>query len=353
MDYTTSSGNFGLLETLEAGRRNINMAVDGISDAETRRALRSVMDEELSKISVVISKELAEKAILARELSLRNSKGEKASCGIPDRKMSRQLQPAVHKPERDLSVESGVALVLRPKGAPVDCKGEFTKRMDPVKDGLRIDSMRTTNKGDLVVTVPTESDSESLRSNKSLTEVFDINGASNSWPKLRITNVDGSLPQERVLRGLISQNSLSEKLGIGIEGKLRIRGRVGPRGTPTTSWILEAYPLVWKALRDKGRAYIENRKCRVREYFTVPRCFKCHVYGHSSRHCTVGRLCGRCGDSGHSRSECTARTSVCVPCSRRGIRCSNGPARCVSYRAALKVAHSKIFKNQSVEDSST
>ena len=166
---------------------------------------------------------------------------------------------------------------LRPKCAPVDRKGQFTKRVDPVKDGLRIDSMRTTNKGDLVVTVPTESDSESLRSNKSLTEVFDINGASNSWPKLRITNVDGSLPQERVLRGLISQNSLSEKLGIGIEGKLRIRGRVGPRGTPTTSWILEAYPLVWKALRDKGRAYIENRKCRVREYFTVPRLSLIHI----------------------------------------------------------------------------
>jgi len=67
--------------------------------------------------------------------------------------------------------------------------------------------------------------------------------------------MDRSVPQERVLQGLISQNSLGEKLGISIEGKLRIRGRVGPRGTPTTSWILEAHPLVWKALRDKGRAY--------------------------------------------------------------------------------------------------
>jgi len=267
--------------------------------------------------------------------------------------MSRQPKPVVQKPERDYAVESGVALVLRPRSTLVDCKEEFTKRVDPVKDGLRINSMRTTDKGDLVVTVPSESDFESLRSNKSSAEVFDINSASNSWPKLRITNVDSSLPQERALQGLISQNSISETLGIDIEGKLRIRGRVSPRGTPTISWILEAHPLVWKALRDKGRAYIENRKCRVREYFTVPRCFKCHGYGHISRHCAVGRLCGRCGDSGHSRSECTARNSVCVPCTRRGIRCSNEPARCISYRAALRVAHSKISKNQSVEYSST
>jgi len=213
--------------------------------------------------------------------------------------------------------------------------------------------MRTTNMGDLVVTVPSESDSEGLRSKKFLAEAFDINSSSNSWPKLRITNVDSSLPQDRVLQGLISQNSLAERLGINIEGKIRIRGRMGPRGSPTTSWILEAHPLVWKALRDKGRAYIENRKCQVREYFTVPRCFKCHGYGPISRHCAVGRLCGRCGDSGHSRGECTARTSVCVPCTRRGIRCSNEPAWYVSYRAALKVAYSKISKNQSVEDTST
>jgi len=150
------------------GRRNINKAFDEISDVGTRRALRSVMDEELGKLSVAISKELAEKAILARELSLGNSNGEKASRGRVDHKMSRQPKPSVQKPERDYAVESGVALVLRPKSTPVDCKAEFTKRVNPVKDGLRINSMRTTNRGDLVVSVPSESDSEGLRSNKSL-----------------------------------------------------------------------------------------------------------------------------------------------------------------------------------------
>ena len=72
-EYTNSNGNFGLLEALETGRSNINKALDEISDAGTRRALRSVMDEELGKVSVAISKELAEKAILASELSLRSS----------------------------------------------------------------------------------------------------------------------------------------------------------------------------------------------------------------------------------------------------------------------------------------
>jgi len=138
--------------------------------------------------------------------------------------MSRQSRPPVHAVERDHAVENSVALVLRPKSTPIDCKSEFSKRVDPIKDGLRINSMRT-NKGDLVVTVPSESDSEGLRSNKSLAEVFDINSASNSWPKLRITNVDSSLPQDRVLQGLISQNSLAESLGISVEGKIRIPGR--------------------------------------------------------------------------------------------------------------------------------
>ena len=330
----------------------MNKALDEISDAGTRQALRSVMDEELGKLSVAISRELAQKAVLAKELSIRECTGEGTSRQTVNPKKPKRPEPQDHTPRRDDASDGSVALVFRPRNALLDCKTEFTKRVDLVRDGLRIEGMRTTNGGDLVVTVPSVSDSEGLRDNKSLTEVFDVNNASNSWPKLRMTNVDSCLPQDRVLQCLISQNSLEEQLGIKIEGKIRIRGRVGPRGTPTTSWILEAHSLVWKALRDRGRAYIESRKCRVREFFTVPRCFKCHGYGHISRHCTVGRLCGQCGDSGHSRCECTARTSVCVPCTRRGIKCSNEPDRCVSYRAALKVAHSKISKNQSVEDSS-
>jgi len=344
--------SFGLLEALEGSRRNINLALDEISDAGTRRTLRSVMDTEFGKLSVAISRELTRRTIIAKGLPNRGPNGDGTTGKTANPKKPQKPCPQGHAPRRDEADTGGVALVLRPKCALLDCKTEFTKRVDPVRDGLRIEGMRITNGGDLMVTVPSVSDSEGLRANKSLTEVFDVNSASNSWPKLRLTNVDSCLPQDRVLQCLISQNSLEEQLGIRIEGKIRIRGRVGPRGTPTTSWILEAHPLVWKALRDRGRAYIETRKCRVREYFTVPRCFKCHGYGHISRHCTVGRLCGHCGDSGHPRSECTARTSVCVPCTRRGIKCSNEPERCVSYRTALKVASSKLSKDQSVEDSS-
>jgi len=172
-DYAMTSGGFGLLETLETGRRNINLALDEIRDTETRRAVRSVLDREFGRISVAISQELTENAILARELSQRGSKGGEAlSRGIPDGNKSQQPQPLVHNPERDPATEGSVALVFRPRNAPLDSKGEFTKRVNPVKEGLRIDSMWTTNKGDLVVTVPTESDFKSVRSNKSLTEVF-------------------------------------------------------------------------------------------------------------------------------------------------------------------------------------
>jgi len=55
VECTSSSGNFGLLEALEMGRRNMNKALDEISDAGTRRALRSVMDEKLCRLSVAIS----------------------------------------------------------------------------------------------------------------------------------------------------------------------------------------------------------------------------------------------------------------------------------------------------------
>ena len=85
VESTSSSGNFGLLEAFETGRRNMNKALDEISDVGTRRALRSVLDEELGRLSIAISKELAEKAVLARELASRNSGGGGgiSRCGRP------------------------------------------------------------------------------------------------------------------------------------------------------------------------------------------------------------------------------------------------------------------------------
>jgi len=56
----------------------------------------------------------------------------------------------------------------------VDSKTELTRRVDPAKDGLGIDGMRTTDGGHPGVTVPPEPDSEGLRANKFSAEVFDI-----------------------------------------------------------------------------------------------------------------------------------------------------------------------------------
>ena len=119
--YSSSPGehsdleSFGLLEALERGRRNINLALDEISDAGTRRTLRSVMDTEFGKLSVAISKELTRRTILAKEPSNRGPIGEGTSGRTANPKKPQKPGPQGHAPGRDDADSSGVALVLRPK----------------------------------------------------------------------------------------------------------------------------------------------------------------------------------------------------------------------------------------------
>jgi len=87
-----------------------------------------------------------------------------------------------------------------------------------------------------------------------------IRGLNYELPTWMVASLGESTPR------LISQDSPREQVGINIGEKLRIGGGVGPSGTPTTSRILEAHPQVWKAVKDIGRAYIENRRSNAETF---------------------------------------------------------------------------------------
>lgn len=82
--------------------------------------------------------------------------------------------------------------------------------------------------------------------------------------------------------------------------------------------------------------------CRVRErQQPPPRCYRCHGFGHSSRHCSGPDLSAsfrRCGTTGHVEKFCPAVEDRCVACERAGF------GMCAARRTAQ--AETERGKNQ-------
>ncbi|XP_071537586.1 uncharacterized protein [Panulirus ornatus] len=55
-------------------------------------------------------------------------------------------------------------------------------------------------------------------------------------------------------------------------------------------------------------------RCQVRPYISNPlRCFKCQIFGHPLKSCTLSAKCGKCTEEGHTAEDRTANR-MCVNC---------------------------------------
>ena len=80
------------------------------------------------------------------------------------------------------------------------------------------------------------------------------------------------------------------------------------------------------------------QSCRLREWHTVPLCYRCQQIGHLASRCnaeqTSERGCYRCGEPGHLSKECTAAEAHCNTCRRAGH--SAYSSECPRYKQALE-----------------
>lgn len=124
--------------------------------------------------------------------------------------------------------------------------------------------------------------------------------------------------------------------------------RLGRRESPTTHWVLAVSPAIRVRLKKAGRIYIGWQRCRVLDFNTPTRCYKCLGAGHVATYCREQRdTCSHCGEN-HRRPDCTKlqHPPVCAPCRKRGKPHDHlgDDKKCPTFkRAADRIARSTNY----------
>lgn len=86
--------------------------------------------------------------------------------------------------------------------------------------------------------------------------------------------------------------------------------------------IVETDAETHKKLLNKGKVNLGWRKCKVYDFVSVLRCFKCWGFNHMAKHCRKEEICQHCAGN-HKGNDCEAKRKKCINCMEKIRRYNN------------------------------
>lgn len=232
-------------------------------------------------------------------------------------------------------------------------KKKLLATLRPVQNGLHVDSIRKLRSKAVVVEVKTKEDLEKIMSNTEITSAGLYVGAMDKRrPKLQIFDVPAEFSKDYCLEAIVKQNKdiLGEMKTDELEKRCTFCFRTGKRGLDTTNCEFEVDPELQNIFRRVEKIYIGRYRCRVVDFTTISRCFKCQGLGHISKGCREEKeTCGRCTDEGHRTKDCKNEDPQrkCAICKRKGTEFDHASnVNCPYYKFLLDLNKNKTDYGQ-------
>ncbi|XP_071652277.1 uncharacterized protein [Temnothorax longispinosus] len=327
-DRLGSTGSAGSASNTSNKSESANKSANKSSDMDVKidwlmRAIKEMRDEMACKKEIkTVIKEIVRKELEGIKLEfeeLRRSM-QVENKGPPEDALKRSYCEAVRSKEKES------VIIVKPKKQQ---ESEATKKlvMDSVDIknlGVGITRLRKGNNGTVIVGCDNEGELKKLKTTvqNKMGEEYKIMEPKKIEPKIKIINVgkeEMELKEVNLIEAIKKQNKIDEiREGFYIRVVKRIvkEGRndnMHVSGKEEGSLILEVDDVTHELMLKREKINIGWRKCRVFNYFSVKRCYKCWGYYHIAKYCTRQDTCHRCAGN-HKANECTISKKRCVNC---------------------------------------
>jgi hypothetical protein len=141
----------------------------------------------------------------------------------------------------------------------------------------------------------------------------------NVKPKIVIYNVDREISPEQIKEEIYVRNFQNHVNRQKWDKEFNPLFKIGPKDRDRVHWVIECSPEIRKELINSFKIYIEWTSCKVKDYVSVSRCYKCQALGHVSKYCKKEKdVCSHCASEGHNFKSCpnTKNGSNCVNCKK-------------------------------------
>jgi hypothetical protein len=212
--------------------------------------------------------------------------------------------------------------------------------VNPRKKGIQVTSVKKISGNGLVVETTKPEGIKAFTENAKLKEAgLKTSTPSRRLPRVILYDVPRDIPEKEILACMRKQNQ--DRLDEADIAAIKFCFRTGRKDSEETNWVMEVPPKVREKLVT-GKIFISWNACKVRDYISVSRCFKCQGFGHVAKYCRVNYdICAHCAESGHSTKQCCGKdkNASCVNCRKAGKKGDHAASsvECPMYKKALEL----------------
>lgn len=124
---------------------------------------------------------------------------------------------------------------------------------------------------------------------------------------------DASLTDKEIVDNIIVQNNLKDFCE---NVEMKIVKRIVYEKKNEFSIIVETSSEMHKLLLFMEKVCLGWKQCKVVEYISLPRCFKCCGFNHYAKDCKSNITCAKCGGS-HDSKQCNSEETKCANCVKK------------------------------------
>lgn len=204
------------------------------------------------------------------------------------------------------------AVVIKPKTNQHSTKTfeDISKNVE--KSEVNVCSTRNIRDGGVVLRCENATETLKVKQiiNDKLGDRYEILLPTVKRPRLRVTNIDADIPNDKILDQMIHHNielTYADMRLITVINRKRNKYKYN-------DIIVEMKSDIYKKVLDQGKLKLPWRECRVFEHLHLKRCYKCCGFNHKSDECKNNQTCSKCAGINHKFSECKKNNQCCINC---------------------------------------